>query len=84
MKLRKALQLALQVLVDEVQLIDIFIDVIMPIAEQLFEASDVRVGEVAAQTQLSFCLNADAIIVVLLPRPDFLALLAVITNVRIV
>ena len=38
----------------------------------------------AAQTQLSFCLDANAIIVVLLPRPDLLTLLAIITNIWIV
>ena len=74
----------LQVLLDQIQFVNVFIDIVVPVSQKLFKTCNIGVRKVAAQTKLRISLFADSLLVKILVGPDLLTLLAVIADCLIV
>jgi len=73
-----------QVLLDKIQLIDVLVDVIMPISIKLFKPGNIGVRKMAPQAHFGIVFDAKAIFVELGPSPNLFALLIVVSNVLII
>ena len=73
-----------QVPIDQLQLLDVFRQKIVPLHEQGVEAFDIGVGEVAPEAHLSITLDTLPVLVVLSPAPDLFTLFLVVANLVVV
>ena len=74
----EGLSQVLQVLFDQVELLDILQDVVVPFVRQRLEPLDIGVGKVAAEPQFGIVFDTVTIFVELSPRPNLVPLLAVV------